>query len=83
MLFTRRIARDFLNRSTLTDFREVVKEAKIPDSYIDVLDAKFIEGKSVAAISMAYGLSVESVNRIIAAGYDKVYNALFAKRNNK
>jgi len=76
MLFSRRIARDFLTGSTLTDFRQIVEEAKIPEIYREVLDARFIEGKSVNAISMEYGYSVETVNRIIAAGYDKVYNAL-------
>lgn len=76
MLFSRKIARAFLTDSTLTDFRQIVEEAKIPEPYRKVLDAKFIYGKSVNAIAIEYGYSIETVNRIIANGYDKVYKAL-------
>lgn len=76
MLFSRKIARAFLTDSTLTDFRQIVEEAKIPEPYIKILDAKFIYGKSVNAIALECGYSVETVNRIIATGYDKVYKAL-------
>lgn len=73
---TRRIARDYLHEATLTDFWEIVREAKITKCDQQILDARFVEGKSLVEISMKYGYSVEKVKKVISEGYDKVFNAL-------
>lgn len=76
MLSCRRIARNFLRDSTLTSFWDVVREAKISDYDQEILEAKFVKGKSVVEISIEYGYSVEKVKAVISSGYDKVYRAL-------
>ena len=62
----RKVAKDFLREATLTDFWDVVREAKITKADQRVLDARFIEGKTIVEISMEYGYSIEKVNKIIS-----------------
>ena len=73
MLWHRKLAKKFLNESTLTDFWDIVKEAKIT-----TLD---IDGKSMVQVSMEQGYSVEKVKTTLQRGYDKVYRVL--KKHNK
>ena len=81
MLWHRKLAKKFLNESTLTDFWDIVKEAKITTLDMEILDAVFIDGKSMVQVSMEQGYSVEKVKTTLHRGYDKVYRVL--KKHNK
>ena len=81
MLWHRELAKKFLNDSTLTDFWDIVKEAKITTLDMEILDAVFIDGKSMVQVSMEQGYSVEKVKTTLQRGYDKVYRVL--KKHNK
>ena len=81
MLWHRKLAKKFLNESTLTDFWDIVKEAKITTLDREILDAVFIDGKSMVQVSMEQGYSVEKVKTTLQRGYDKVYRVL--KKHNK
>ena len=81
MLWHRKLAKKFLNESTLTDFWDIVKEAKIAKLDMEILDAVFIDGKSMVQVSMEQGYSVEKVKTTLQRGYDKVYRVL--KKHNK
>ena len=81
MLWHRKLAHKFLNESTLTDFWDIVKEAKITTLDMEILDAVFIDGKSMVQVSMEQGYSVEKVKTTLQRGYDKVYRVL--KKHNK
>lgn len=81
MLWHRKLAKKFLNESTLTDFWDIVKEAKIIKLDMEILDAVFIDGKSMVQVSMEQGYSVEKVKTTLQRGYDKVYRVL--KKHNK
>ena len=72
----RKVAKDFLSEDTITDFWDVVREAKITKSDQRVLDPRFIEGKTIVAIYMEYGYSIEKVNKIISTAYDRIYKLL-------
>ena len=72
----RKVAKDFLREATLTDFWDVVREAKITKVDQRVLDARFIDGKTIVEISMEYGYSIEKVNKIISTAYDRIYGLL-------
>lgn len=78
---TRKIAKQYLHDSTLTDFWDIVKEAKITTLDMEILDAVFIDGKSMVQVSMEQGYSVEKVKTTLQRGYDKVYRAL--EKHNK
>ena len=81
MLWHRKLAKKFLNESTLTDFWDIVKETKITTLDMEILDAVFIDGKSMVQVSMEQGYSVEKVKTTLQRGYDKVYRAL--EKHNK
>ena len=81
MLWHRKLAKKFLTESTLTDFWDIVKEAKITTLDMEILDAVFIDGKSMVQVSMEQGYSVEKVKTTLQRGYDKVYRVL--KKHNK
>ena len=72
----RKVAKDFLREATLTDFWDAVREAKITKADQRVLDARFVEGKTIVEISMEYGYSIEKVNKIISTAYDRIYKLL-------
>lgn len=73
----RKLARELLNDSSLTNFWEIVHEAKIPKADQEILDARFIRGESITKISLEQNYSVEKVNRVIQRAYDKVYNLIY------
>ena len=81
MWWHRKLAKKFLIESTLTDFWDIVKEAKITTLDMEILDAVFIDGKSMVQVSMEQGYSVEKVKTTLQRGYDKVYRVL--KKHNK
>lgn len=68
----RRLARDYLNDSSLTDFWTIVAEAKILESDYEALEKRFIAGYSVEQIALELHMSPEKVNRIIRQTYDKI-----------
>lgn len=68
----RRLARDYLNDSSLTDFWTIVAEAKISDADKLVLDAKFVRGKSYVQIADEQNISPETVKKIITKAYEKI-----------
>lgn len=72
MLNFRRKAREWLNGASLPNFREIVREAKIADEDLEILDLKFIHGLSNVQIADRCSCSVEKVNYIIRRSYDKV-----------
>ena len=68
----RRLARDFLNEASLTDFWDVVTEAKISDSDQQILDLRFVRGMTYTQISQRLNISPETVKQTIAKTYEKV-----------
>ena len=76
MLISRKKAKKYLSDASLTDFWDVVHEAKISPTDQEILDAKFVQGMSIVEISMTYGYSEETVKRIISRSYDKIYRLL-------
>ena len=72
----RTVAKDFLREATPPDPSDVVREAKITKADQRVLDARFVEGKTIVEISMEYGYSIEKVNKIISTAYDRIYKLL-------
>lgn len=73
---SRRKARDWLNDSTKGDFYQMLEQVKLSDDDIQILDEKFIHGKSNVQIAQSANCSVETVNRIIKKAYDKVARLL-------
>lgn len=73
---TRKIAKHYLHDSTLTDFWDIVREAKITKQDMEILDAVFIDGKSMVQVGIEQGYSVEKVKTTLQRGYDKVYRVL-------
>lgn len=74
----RKTAKDFLVKTTLSDFWAALNEAKITKNDQNVLSDRFVKGKSIVEISMEYGYSIEKVNKIISTAYDKIYRMLTA-----
>ena len=74
----RKTAKDFLVKTTLSDFWAALNEAKITKTDQNVLSDRFVKGKSIIEISMEYGYSIEKVNKIISTAYDKIYRMLTA-----
>ena len=76
MFSLRKKARKVLQDSTLTDFRSLVKEAKIGDEITEILELRFVKGLSIVQIADKQHCSVEKVNRAIRTAYDKVFKLL-------
>ena len=68
----RRKARDYLNDASLSNYWDVVREAKILDTDKPILDARFIKGMCITQIAMEYNCSEEKVKAIIKRAYDKI-----------
>ena len=76
MFSIRKKARKVLQDSTLTDFRSLVKEAKISDEITEILELRFVKGLSIVQIADRQHCSVEKVNRAIKTAYDKIFKLL-------
>lgn len=76
MFSIRKKARKVLQDSTLTDFRSLVKEAKISDEITEILELRFVKGLSIVQIADRQHCSVEKVNRAIKTAYDKIFRLL-------
>lgn len=76
MLTHRRQARDYLNKSTRTDFWEIVNEVKVGDRAKIILDLRFARGWSIAEIARKTGYSEEKIDDVIKEAYDRVANLL-------
>lgn len=72
----RRRARDWLNGASLTDFTELVREAKIPDDDMAILSLKFVHGYSNTQIAVTENLSIDKVNKVVKKAYDKIARLL-------
>lgn len=72
----RRKARDWLNGASLTDFTELIHEAKIPDEDMTILNLKFVHGYSNIQIAVTENLSVDKVNKAVKKAYDKIARLL-------
>ncbi len=72
MNINRRLARDYIDRASLTDFWDIVNEAKISDEDKKILDAKFVRGHSYTQIADDMHISPEKVKSIIQKAYDKI-----------
>jgi len=68
----RKQAKQALDDAPLQSFWQIVNEAKIADEHKEVLDLKFIRGRSNVQISLELGMSLEKVNKIIRKSYEKV-----------
>ena len=68
----RRLARDYLDGATLSDFWEVVRQAKISDADQQILDARFVHGLTHTQISQQLHISPEKVKQTIQKAYDKI-----------
>ena len=76
MYDNRRKAREWLNQSTRNDFKKMLDQIKISDSDMQILDDKFIHGKSNLQIAETANCSIETVNRVIKNAYNKVAKLL-------
>lgn len=76
MFSIRKKARKVLQDSTLTDFRSLIKEAKISDEITEILELRFVKGLSIVQIADRQHCSVEKVNRAIKTAYDKIFRLL-------
>lgn len=76
MFSWRHTAREALEAAPLTDFHELIREAKISDEDAEVLVAKFVHGQSNVQISTSQHLTLEKVNRVLKKSYDKVFRLL-------
>ena len=76
MYTTKKVARDYLTDCSLTDFWTVVREAKISEADMEILDARFVKGHSIVRIAMDLGYSEDKVKQTISKSYDKVYNLI-------
>ncbi len=76
MFSIRKKARKVLQDSTLTDFRSLIKEAKISDEITEILELRFVRGLSIVQIADRQHCSVEKVNRAIKTAYDKIFRLL-------
>lgn len=76
MFSIRKKARKVLQDSTLTDFRSLVKEAKISDEITEILELRFVKGLSIVQIADKQHCSVEKVNGAIKTAYDKIFRLL-------
>lgn len=72
MITRRQQARNFLDGSSLTDFWEIVREAKISDEDKSILDARFIHGRSYQQIADEFMITADTVKKRIAKAYDKI-----------
>ena len=72
----RRLARDYLNDASLTDFWQVVREAKISDADQEILDLHFIRGKTYTQISQHLHISPETVKATVTKAYEKISRLL-------
>lgn len=72
MIKSRRRARDYLQASTLTNFWDIVHEIKVSPEEQRILDARFIDKKSITEIAHDENCSEERINKIIARNYDKI-----------
>lgn len=70
------MTKDYLEGSSLTNFWDIVREAKISKEDQSILDARFVEGLSIVEISVKYNCSVEKVNKVIKKSCDKIYKLL-------
>ena len=72
----RTLAKRYLNEASLTNFWDIVREAKIATEDMDILRAKFVEGHSIVQIAIDKGYSVDKVQSTIQKCYDKVARLL-------
>lgn len=72
MNIQRRLARDYLNDASLSDYWDVVREAKISNADKAIIDARFVEGLSIGQIAMQFNYSEEKVKAVIQKSYDKI-----------
>lgn len=81
MLDFRKLARQVLDCSTLTDFYELIREAKISDEDTKIIVLKFVQGLSIVQIAEKLHCSPEKVKTSLKRSYDKVYKVIKAQRS--
>lgn len=72
----RKFARKVLNYATLTDFYELIREAKINDEDTEIIVLKFVQGFSIVQIAEKLHCSPEKIKASIKRSYDRVYKVL-------
>ena len=72
----RRQARDCLEKSTRSNFWEIVDEVKVGDEAEAILELRFVRRLPIAEIARETGWSEEKVKDVIEETYDKVANLL-------
>lgn len=68
----RRLARDYINDSSLTNFWNVVTEAKLSNIDRKIIDLRFVKGLSLQEISDETGYSIGKINNVICKTYNKI-----------
>lgn len=66
-------AKKYLKTKSRTNFWDIVKEARIPEEDMEILEDRFIKKHSIVKISMDRGWSVKHINDVIKNVYDSVY----------
>lgn len=73
---TRKLAKDYLNDATLKNYMDAVRDAKITAIDMQIIDARFIYGKSIVQIALETGYSEDKIKHTLQNAYDKVYNLI-------
>lgn len=76
MINNRKLAREWLARSTKTEFNNVIEESNITDKQREIVLLKFLRGHSNIQISLELHCSVETIRDEMARAYDKVYKVI-------
>lgn len=72
----RKLAKDWLRKSTRTQFYDVIQEAKLLPIQKEVIVEYFVNGKTQIQIAYEHNMSIEHVKNIIQCSYDQVMNVL-------
>lgn len=76
MLPHRTAAKKFLANKSKTNFWDIVREARIPEEDMEILDDRFIKKWSIVKISTKRKHTIEHVNDVIKKTYDSIYNLI-------
>lgn len=72
----RKQARDWLHSSTLSQYEEVTKEAKLTPKQKNILDNYILKGNTQQQIAYELYEDIASIKRTLHTCYDKIFNAL-------
>jgi len=76
MINSRRQARNHLTTATKNNFWNIVNAIRITSEEREILDARFMDDKSITKIAKEHNCSEERINKLIAKTYDKIFKLM-------